>query len=143
MLGACDSADEAKSLWDGHVLGLNSNVRIYRYSAGQYFGAHYDEANRVSFPCRSADDGTTTTAIVPGRTTWTLLIYLSTCEGGETVFYQEPETRKGKVPEPVTVEMEVGLGLLHRHGDNCLFHEAKEVRKGEKWVLRSDLVVKR
>lgn len=81
---------------------------------------------------------------VPAKTTWTLLVYLSRCEGGETVFYPEAEGgRKGSAPEPVVVEVQAGLALLHRHGEECLLHEGREVRGGEKWVLRSDLVVRR
>jgi len=35
-----------------------------------------------------------------------------------------------------------GTALLHRHGSGreCLRHEGKEVRRGEKWVLRSDVL---
>lgn len=46
-------------------------------------------------------------------------------------------------PEPIAVGLEVGMGLLHRHGDECLLHEGREVKDGEKWVIRSDLVVRR
>ena len=28
------------TLWGGEVLGLNSNIRVYRYSKGQYFDQH-------------------------------------------------------------------------------------------------------
>jgi hypothetical protein len=73
---------------------------------------------------------------MPARTTWTLLIYLTTTEGGETVFYPEDGSA------PLSVAPEVGMALLHRHGEHCLLHEGKEVRKGEKWVIRSDLVVR-
>ena len=38
---------------------------------------------------------------------------------------------------------EMGMALLHRHGDQCLLHEGKEVLAGEKLVLRSDLIVAR
>jgi hypothetical protein len=120
--------------WGGHVLGLNSNIRVYRYKPGHCFHQHYDESNKVSFGPEK----------IPAKTTWTLLIYLSICGGGETVFYPEGSGRKGeKAPAPVSVEPEVGLGLLHRHGEECLLHEGKEVSSGEKWVLRSDLVVRR
>jgi hypothetical protein len=120
--------------WGGHVLGLNSNIRVYRYKPGHCFHQHYDESNKVSFGPEK----------IPAKTTWTLLIYLSICGGGETVFYPEGSGRKGdKVPAPVSVEPEVGLGLLHRHGEHCLLHEGKEVSSGEKWILRSDLVVRR
>lgn len=120
--------------WGGNVMGLNSNIRVYRYSPGQFFDQHYDESNKLIFGPEK----------IPSKTTWTLLIYLSTCGGGETVFYHEANGRKGsRVPGPVAVGPEIGLALLHRHGDECLLHEGKEVTSGEKWVLRSDLVVKR
>ena len=120
--------------WSGEVLGLNPNIRVYRYRPGHCFHQHYDESNRI---CFGPDK-------VQAITTWTLLIYLSTCGGGETVFYPEGSGGKGvKAPDPVSVEPETGLALLHRHGEHCLLHEGKEVTSGEKWVLRSDLVVKR
>lgn len=87
----------------------------------------------------------------PARTTWTLLLYLTSpatgCIGGETVFYPEPEISKKKSkeppPEPFVVDLEVGLALLHRHGADCMLHEGREVLDGEKWVIRSDLCVRR
>ena len=120
-------------LLGGEVLGLNSNIRVYRYRPGQYFDQHYDESNKLHFgPDR-----------LPAKTTWTLLIYLTTCEGGETAFYPEPSKKGERTPVPVIVGLETGMALLHKHGDDCLLHEGKEVRSGEKWVLRSDLVVQR
>lgn len=87
---------------------------------------------------------------VPAKTTWTLLLYLSSpaegCNGGETVFYPDPPpTKKGKREQtaPIVVGLETGMLLLHRHGKDCLLHEGKEVTAGEKWVLRTDLCVKR
>ncbi|KAJ5104008.1 hypothetical protein N7532_004537 [Penicillium argentinense] len=129
-------AQKCRQLWGGEPLGLNPNIRIYRYSAGQFFAQHYDESNSLTFVPSSS------TKSVPARTTWTLLIYLTTCSGGETVFYPEP-TRKNPNPEPISVAPETGLALLHRHGDHCMLHEGMEVTSGEKWVLRSDLVVGR
>ena len=126
-------SSQTASIWGGDVLGVNPNIRVYRYVPGQFFDQHYDESNKLFF----GPD------LIPAKTTWTLLIYLTTCEGGETVFYQEPEDRKSKAPEPVSVSPELGLALLHRHGDDCLLHEGKEVGSGEKWVLRSDLIVRR
>jgi len=124
---------ENKSVWGGEVLGLYENIRIYRYKPGHFFDQHYDESKKVDF-------GEVRTK---AKTTWTLLIYLSICEGGETVFYPEAATRKGSQPEPIVVGLETGMALLHKHGDDCLLHEGREVIKGEKWVLRSDLVVAR
>src|SRR5271155_4251717 len=99
-------ADHPAALWGGHVLGLNANIRLYRYSKGQFFDQHYDESNKVSFGAERT----------PSKTTWTLLIYLSTCEGGETAFHPESSGRKGaKSPDPIVVGLETGLCLLHRH----------------------------
>jgi hypothetical protein len=33
-------AERARRLWGGDPLGLNPNIRIYRYTAGQFFGQH-------------------------------------------------------------------------------------------------------
>ncbi|KAF2151427.1 hypothetical protein K461DRAFT_172950 [Myriangium duriaei CBS 260.36] len=130
------SPSDRSDLYGGTVLGLNPNIRIYRYTPGQFFAQHYDDSNDVTMP-----DGT------KGRTTWTLLIYLSGpatgCEGGETVFYPEPASRKAPAPAPVVAGLEVGMALLHRHGKECMLHEGREVTQGEKWVIRSDLVVRR
>ena len=103
-----------------------------------------DESNNLILP---------TTPPTPAKTTWTLLIYLTGpatgCVGGETVFYPEPETVKlsssksnGGI-KPIAVELEVGMALLHKHGQDCLLHEGRKVLKGEKWVIRSDLCVNR
>lgn len=87
---------------------------------------------------------------IAARTTWTLLLYLTSastgCIGGETVFYPDAPKRKNSSvppPEPIVCELEVGLALLHRHGADCMLHEGREVIEGEKWVIRSDLCVRR
>ena len=90
---------------------------------------------------------------MPARTTWTLLIYLTGpvtgCVGGATVFYPELGPAKkfsGKSSDgtdPIVVDLEVGMALLHKHGQDCLLHEGRAVIQGEKWVIRSDLCVKR
>ncbi|KAF2087766.1 hypothetical protein K490DRAFT_65605 [Saccharata proteae CBS 121410] len=148
VLGTAQTEDDAfkltekerRELWGGEVIGLNPNIRIYRYSKGQYFDQHYDDANNVTLPGPPA---------TPGRTTWTLLLYLTSpstgCIGGETVFYPDPpkKSKKEPPPKPVVVNLEVGTALLHRHGAECMLHEGREVLQGEKWVIRSDLCVRR
>ncbi|EME82897.1 uncharacterized protein MYCFIDRAFT_90177 [Pseudocercospora fijiensis CIRAD86] len=128
-------------LWGGDVLGLNPNIRIYRYSKGQFFDQHYDDSNNIDFPSAESPNR------VAAKTTWTLLLYLTSpatgCQGGETVFYPEASSKREAAPPPVVAELEVGMALLHRHGKDCLLHEGREVTEGEKWVIRSDLVVKR
>jgi len=130
--------------WGGEVCGLNPRIRIYRYGKGQFFDQHYDESNLLVLSGNPP---------VPARTTWTLLIYLTApstgCVGGETVFYPEVGSAKhyaGKSSDetsPIVVDLEVGMALLHKHGNDCLLHEGREVTAGEKWVIRSDLCVKR
>ncbi|KAL8673606.1 MAG: hypothetical protein Q9168_001961 [Polycauliona sp. 1 TL-2023] len=135
------SKQTLSQLWGGEVCGLNPRIRIYRYSKGQFFAQHYDESNTLALPqC-------------PATTTWTLLIYLTGpstgCIGGETVFYPEIgpvkafSGRDNDGSNPVVVDLEVGMALLHRHGQDCLLHEGREVTAGEKWVIRSDLCVRR
>ncbi|KAK4556602.1 hypothetical protein LTR86_006173 [Recurvomyces mirabilis] len=126
---------EKKVLWGGEVLGLNNNIRIYRYNPGQFFDQHYDDSNNVVFTSPGSQP-------VPAKTTWTLLLYLTSpvtgCQGGETVFYPEPASKRDPTPAPVVTALEVGMALLHRHGREC-----RKVTAGVKWVIRSDLCVKR
>ncbi|KAA8533792.1 hypothetical protein F0562_031309 [Nyssa sinensis] len=96
------------------AIGLNPNIRCYRYKVGQRFGRHIDESVDL-------EEGK--------RTYYTLLIYLSggsktkskndLCSlqdssseplvGGETVFYGP---RNGVVAEVLPTE---GMALLHIH----------------------------
>ncbi|KAF9614789.1 hypothetical protein IFM89_020643 [Coptis chinensis] len=101
------------------AVGLNPNIRFYRYKVGQRFGRHIDESVDLGDGC---------------RTHYTLLIYLSggakesgkTLVGGETVFYG---SRRGVVAEVAPIE---GMALLHIHGEKCMLHEARNVTKGVK-----------
>ncbi|KAM5531035.1 hypothetical protein V8D89_015307 [Ganoderma adspersum] len=105
----------------------NSNIRLYKYAAGQYFGPHYDDS------VRDAETG--------AKSEWTLLIYLTGAqdgvEGGETIFYRD---QRGKPRETIVPPLSRGQALLHRHGQDCLLHEGSPVTKGNKYVLRSDLM---
>jgi hypothetical protein len=128
-----------------------------------------DDSNHITLPSQPS---------VPARTTWTLLLYLTSssegCIGGETVFY--PHDRRSANQE-IPVPPETGMLLLHKHGNDCLLvrdscpspftvlstptlqcqstifiespeanglqHEGREVLAGEKWILRTDLCVRR
>ncbi|AEO65139.1 uncharacterized protein THITE_2111836 [Thermothielavioides terrestris NRRL 8126] len=68
------SKDVAR-LWGGEVVGLNPNIRIYRYSPGQFFDAHYDDSNNVTLKPETGP-------ALPARTTWTLLLYLTSSADG-------------------------------------------------------------
>ncbi|GAB2227746.1 hypothetical protein Droror1_Dr00009573 [Drosera rotundifolia] len=119
------------------AVGLNPNIRFYRYKVGQRFGRHVDES--VNLGDRR-------------HTHYTLLIYLSggsntkgkgsadsfadsePLVGGETVFYG---SRNSIVAEVAPAE---GMALLHIHGDKCMLHEARNVTRGTKYVFRSDVI---
>ncbi|KAF8332419.1 uncharacterized protein EI90DRAFT_3145475 [Cantharellus anzutake] len=98
--------------------GMNENIRLYRYSKGQYFGRHYDDS-------------------------WTLLVYVTGredgVEGGETVFFK-PTNGKRQTMTEIVAPLRRGSALLHRHGRECMLHEGREVTGGTKLVLRSDLL---
>ncbi|KAK1758517.1 putative prolyl 4-hydroxylase 4 [Echria macrotheca] len=126
-------------LWGGEVVGLNSNIRVYRYQKGHFFDAHYDDSNVVTVKRTGQEND----ELVPAKTTWTLLLYLTSssegCNGGETVFYTH-DRRSPK--EEIAVSPETGMLLLHKHGNDCLLHEGREVTAGEKWILRTDLCIR-
>lgn len=75
-----------------------------------------DESNQVELQPESGSGPTIAT-----RTTWTLLLYLTSstegCLGGETVFH--PHDRQ-VAKEEIPVAPETGMLLLHKHGDDCL-----------------------
>ncbi|KAJ3090258.1 hypothetical protein HK102_004308, partial [Quaeritorhiza haematococci] len=120
---ACTDAANPLPEMDGRKpVGLNSNIRLYKYSKGQRFGQHYDDSVRD---------------FLGRETEFTVLIYLSpdgAVQGGETVFY------KSKREVALSVAPSEGLLLLHRHGRSCLLHEGAEVTKGTKYLLRTDVV---
>ncbi len=126
-------------------LGCSSNIRLYRYTAGQSFGKHIDEDH---FDPQ-----------LNGITKYTLLFYLSgapiefigvadaaestiqdvpsvTCAGGETIFYKGHHDSKALL----SVVPEQGKMVLHGHGPKCLTHEGSAVTSGVKYVLRTDVV---
>ncbi|KAK3827859.1 MAG: hypothetical protein J3Q66DRAFT_276018 [Benniella sp.] len=119
-----------------YAVGLSRNIRLYRYQTGQSFGAHYDESVTDS----SEEDGETVSE-------YTVLIYLngesdSDLLGGETVFYHKNTTKKTSAASSaaMAVKPERGLLLVHKHGDECMLHEALLVNRGFKYVLRTDVV---
>lgn len=65
------------------------------------------------------------------------------------------------IEKEVVIGLETGMLLLHKHGNDCMLvssislsfkvtsglttrqHEGREVLEGEKWVVRTDLCVRR
>lgn len=48
------SETETRSLWGGEVVGLNSNIRVYRYCTGQYFDQHCKASDCIQSAYESA-----------------------------------------------------------------------------------------
>ena len=104
-------------------VGVSSNIRLYKYEQGDAFGPHIDESNE-------SDEGISK---------FTLLVYLNTVpkgDGGRTVFFSDHRAKR----ELTSVQPAIGLLLLHGHGERCLTHEAEGLRRGVKYVLRSDVL---
>ena len=119
--GLIDVIEKTSDKWTPYnyrPIGCNPATKVYKYEPGMWFGRHID----VSDPMKS------------GQTEITVLIYLNECKGGATVFY--PPGAGGKLK----FKPEKGTILFHVHGDRCLDHEGELVQKGNKYVLRTDVV---
>jgi predicted 2-oxoglutarate/Fe(II)-dependent dioxygenase YbiX len=122
-----DDRQRAEALWDRvapfapprrgtrEAVGLNERFRFYRYEPGQYFRWHYDGAFR-----RTPSE----------RSLITAMLYLNDgFEGGETEFDLGEEL--------LSVTPVRGLLLLF---DHAVCHQGAPVRRGTKYVLRSDVM---
>jgi prolyl 4-hydroxylase len=120
-----DDAAEANRLLEGvaakvperlsglSLVGANPRLRLYRYGPGERHGAHWDTVVQFQGGAQSLV---------------TLVFYLNEgFEGGETQF-----TELGQ-----TIVPQRGRALLFQHR---IVHIASEVQKGEKLVLRTDIV---
>ena len=96
------------------LVGVNERIRCYEYQPGQRFAPHSDGA----FVRNEAE-----------QSFYTFMVYLNEdFEGGETAFLVHPE----KIIKPQT-----GMGLIFQHP---IIHEGCEVKKGAKFVVRTDLM---
>src|SRR5262249_21376715 len=97
--------------------GLHERVRFYRYEAAEQFGLH------LGGSVRHGDDE---------ESRLTFMVYLSgVAEGGETNFYSS-----GGVLQ-FAVRPSAGRALVF---DHVRLHEGAAVRKGRKYVLRTDVM---
>ena len=105
-------------------VGVNTDLKFYRYKEGAQFGQHVDE------PVFKVVDGEKLVS------EFTILIYIScdtSLKGGETKFWLKKH--------PISVEPKCGRVCLHWTGKECL-HSGEKVDRGEKYVLRTDLFYK-
>lgn len=100
-------------LSDCKLVAANPRLRLYRYEPGQRHGAHWDTVVEL-------EDGI--------HSLLTLVFYLNDdFEGGATDF---PELEQKIKPQR-------GRALLFQHR---ILHEATSVERGEKFVLRTDIL---
>lgn len=105
------------------LCGLNERFRYCRYHDGQGFRIHQDGAHAVGHSLRSR---------------LTLQIYLDDDperRGGRTRFYQ---SRQGG--DLMAVEPRVGRAIIF---DHALWHDGEPVTRGQKHVLRTDVMYRR
>lgn len=103
---------------------LNNRLRFCKYSANQYFNRHLDGVYH-------RDENT--------QSKLTFMIYLNNSiefEGGKTLFYESKDTTK------------IWASYVPKQGDLIVFdhnvwHEGEILLKGEKFVLRSDILYSR
>jgi hypothetical protein len=122
------------------VRGLNRRFRVYRYVPGAEYRCHIDGAWPPSgiLP----DDTYVYDASPPDKkqsSLFTFLIYLSDdFEGGETTFFL-PSAREGTL-NAYPVRPVMGAAAIFPHGDtSALLHEGTGVRKGAKYVIRTEI----
>jgi prolyl 4-hydroxylase len=96
------------------LAGVNARFRGYRYAPGQAFKPHLDGSYQPS-PTLSSE--------------LTLLLYLNEgFAGGETRFF---------LGDPTSITPQRGAALLFVH---AVLHEGVELIRGQKYVLRSDIM---
>jgi WD40 repeat protein len=115
-----NSAIQAENgVW--HLKELNNRLRFCKYSANQYFHRHLDGVHYRNDTTQSK---------------LTFMIYLNSAtefEGGRTLFFKTKETE------------EIWASYIPKQGDLIVFdhnvwHEGEVLSKGEKFVLRSDIL---
>ena len=102
------------------AVGLNNHFRLSKYVPGQFFRIHKDGFNVI--------DGTMSYA--------TLNIFLNDdFKGGETAFYE-----KDARTERIVVSPKPGRAAFFYSQQ---YHEGRKIISGEKYLLRTDLMIKR
>lgn len=116
-------------------ISCNPNLRLYKYTKGQWFGKHVDDSNKINITTNAPPE---IFDAIETQTEITVLFYLSSCRGGATRFYLPHKMQKGKKGADlddgtIAFNPEEGAVLLHVHGDHCLEHEAEPVLDGVKY----------
>ncbi|TGJ83400.1 hypothetical protein E0Z10_g5362 [Xylaria hypoxylon] len=122
--------------------GINRRFRVYRYVPGAEYRCHFDGG----WPPSGVDPKTGAYVYDASPTgakqssLFTFLVYLNDeFEGGETTFFT-PSIREG-VMNAFPVRPTMGSVALFPHGDarGALLHEGTGVKKGAKYIIRTDV----
>ncbi|KAI0429964.1 prolyl 4-hydroxylase [Xylaria sp. FL1042] len=122
--------------------GINRRFRVYRYVPGAEYRCHFDGG----WPPSGVDPKTgsyiydASPVNAKQSSLFTFLVYLNDeFEGGETTFFT-PSIREG-VMNAHPVRPMMGSVALFPHGDakGALLHEGTGVRKGAKYIIRTDV----
>jgi len=122
--------------------GINRRFRVYRYVPGAEYRCHFDGAwppsgvnpKTGAYMYDASPEGAKQSSL------FTFLVYLNDeFEGGETTFFT-PSIREG-VMNAYPVRPTMGSVALFPHGDarGALLHEGTGVRKGAKYIIRTDV----
>jgi len=108
-------------VWD--VVGLNEFWRLSKYHPGDRFMRHVD-----AFFHRGHGE----------TSMFTVNIYMNcNFEGGATRFYPDADSREADI----TIRPQPGLCLLFRQPpQRAYYHDGEEVRSGQKYLFRSDVM---
>ncbi|KAL3450321.1 hypothetical protein BJX65DRAFT_270582 [Aspergillus insuetus] len=123
------------------VRGINRRFRVYRYVPGAEYRCHIDGAWP---PSGISPQGKYIYDASPPEnrqsSMYTFLLYLNDeFEGGETTFFM-PAAREG-VLNAYPVRPVMGSVAIFPHGEanGALLHEGTGVRKGAKYIIRTDV----
>jgi hypothetical protein len=122
--------------------GINRRFRVYRYVPGAEYRCHIDGAWPPSGvdPVTKAYHYDSSPPEARQSSLFTFLIYLNDeFEGGETTFFL-PSVREG-VMNAYPVNPVMGSVAVFPHGETkgALLHEGTGVRKGAKYIIRTDV----
>ncbi|ORY57803.1 uncharacterized protein BCR38DRAFT_413713 [Pseudomassariella vexata] len=120
---------------------INRRFRVYRYIPGAEYRVHFDGAWPPSgiHPTMGKYLYDASPADAKQSSLLTFLVYLNDdFEGGETTFFT-PSVREG-VMNAHPVKPVMGSIALFSHGETkALLHEGTGVRKGAKYIIRTDV----
>ncbi|MDH7446426.1 2OG-Fe(II) oxygenase [Aquimarina sp. 2201CG14-23] len=105
-------------------LAINDRIRFCRYQKGQLFSKHQDG---VYYPNTEQE------------TKYTVLLYLNdhaSFDAGETEFYNQ---KTDDIPQKTIIPKKGKLVIF----DHQIWHKGAKVTQGNKYILRSDIIVKR